>query len=238
MQFENLSPACGSARNELAAALYDELDPAARATLERHLASCTACRDELAVLRETQKLLGRWELTEPGEDPHAIARGIRAGARRPRSLDARRVPWIRISAVLSGAAAALLFVLCVLHTDASYASGRLQLSFAPPWSPASDVRGPSGTELDSRLREIAAQEVANHAASLEQNQQELFQRLVQMNQEEFLRLSRAVDLARAQDQHDWGTRFDALTREAAREDARTRQALIDLAGYVVPTSSK
>lgn len=240
MRSENLLPDCDAVRPELPALLYQELDLDERAALERHLERCASCREELDALRETRECLSRWPAPALDEDPRAIAREIRlraGGARRAPPVAAargRRAPLVHLSAILSGAAAALLFVLCLLGTEASYAGGRLQVSFALPGSPPESSGPVSGAELESRLRAIAAQEVASHAATLEQDQQALFDRLVQMNQGEFLRLSQAVDLARAADQRAWGTRFDALTRE----DARTRAALVDLATYVVPVSSK
>ena len=49
---------------------------------------------------------------------------------------------------------------------------------------------------------------------------------------EILRLARATDLARNEDQRALGAVLDAVTREAALEDLRTREALVRLASFV------
>src|SRR5262245_2754161 len=78
-----LEPDCGRIRNELSALLYEELAPDARLAVETHLASCDACREELAALRETRALLARWETPASTEDPRAVARSVAALARTP-----------------------------------------------------------------------------------------------------------------------------------------------------------
>lgn len=45
--------------------IYDELEQAQREAFERHLASCDACREEVAGLRATRAHLARWSPPEP-----------------------------------------------------------------------------------------------------------------------------------------------------------------------------
>jgi hypothetical protein len=45
--------------------LYDELTPAERQQLDRHLASCDSCRAEVAGLRDTRTALSAWAPPEP-----------------------------------------------------------------------------------------------------------------------------------------------------------------------------
>ena len=80
---DELSPTCGRVRNELPAFLYGELAPDSHAALEQHIDACVPCREELNALRETQRLLSRWETPVVNDDPRQLARAIaaQAGAR-------------------------------------------------------------------------------------------------------------------------------------------------------------
>jgi hypothetical protein len=49
----------------LVAYLYDDIDPAVRASFDAHLAACSRCRDELAELRGVRAQLGKWAPPEP-----------------------------------------------------------------------------------------------------------------------------------------------------------------------------
>jgi anti-sigma factor RsiW len=232
MTNDDLTPDCGRFRSELSAYLYAELALDTRTTLEEHLAGCMACRDELAALQDTQRLLARWETPPAGEDPRALARAIAQQARgeaappAPRAVRGRRL--VRWSAVLSGAAAALLFSVSVLGTHVSVHGGRFELSFALPGAHAQPAAPSAGNDWQEEVRAIAAQEVANHALDLQQNQEEYLARFSQMTREEFLRLSQAVDYARAQDLRSLDTRFASLGQEAASADLETRRQLAQL----------
>ena len=246
---DELSPDCGRVRNELPAFLYGELAPDAHAALEQHLDGCVPCREELNALRETQRLLSRWETPVVSDDPRQLARAIaaQAGARDTtavvlRPASPRRARLVRWSALVSGAAAALLFSLSLLSARASYEGGRLQLDFslpgARPAAPAQvvDWQGELPPGLHDEVRAIAAQEVAARSASLEQRQDELLQRFSQMSrqelQQELLRLTQAVDYARAQDRRTFDTQLTTLGREAARADLETREVLTNLVPYL------
>ncbi len=234
-----LNPDCGRMRNELSAYLYDELAAEGSAALEQHLAGCAACRDELASLRETRKLLGHWETPQGGEDPRQLAREIAELAR----AEGRRVPragrgrLLRWSAILSGAAAALLFLLSLLSTEATLSAGSMELRFRLPGAHPAVAR----SDWDERMRAIAAQEVSARTTSLQQDQEELLEHWSQMTreemQQELLRLSQAVDVALAQNQRAWDTRLSSFGREAARNDLEQRRVISDLAAFVVPASN-
>lgn len=62
-----LPDACAVARAELGALLDDELDRAARESVERHLAGCAACRAEVALLRAVSHAVGALPLPAPPE---------------------------------------------------------------------------------------------------------------------------------------------------------------------------
>ena len=59
---------CGYAGDRgdlLVAYLYDDIDPATRASFDAHLAICSRCRNELADLRGVRAQLGKWAPPEP-----------------------------------------------------------------------------------------------------------------------------------------------------------------------------
>ncbi len=246
MNHDDLSPNCGRVRNELASFLYGELAPDAREALELHLDGCVPCGEELAALRETQRLLSRWETPAASEDPRQLARAIaaRAGtaltgpaAGSTTPLDARaqrRGRLVRWSARLAGAAAGLLFTFSLLNARASLEGGRLQLDFALPGARSDAPMSASAplAGLEEQVRAIAAQEVAARSESFAQSQEELFQRCSQMTQQELLRLSQFVDYALAQNQRSYDTKLTTLGREAARADLETRRVITDLASYL------
>jgi hypothetical protein len=227
MKNDELPSDCGRVRNELASLLYDELAPEAHARISTHLVGCEPCRDELQALGDTRALLSRWETPRVEDDERELARTIAARARTPEPVRPHSARWVRWVAVVSGAAAAGLFTLSLLNARVSSEQGRFELSFgfaAPTAAPASLSR--------DELRTVVAQEVAQRAEALQQDQQALVQRLLALNQQELLRLSQAVDLALAQNQETWNTRLLTLGQEAARADIETRQALTSLASYL------
>ena len=221
---------CGRVRSELAALVYDELPPDARATLERHVESCLACREELAALQDTRRALARWETPLAEEDPRALARSIAARARGAAPAPARRARLVRWSALLSGAAAAGLFVLSVLSARVSLDQGRLELSFA--WPGRAEAPPLQETIWRDEMRTIAAQEVALRTASLEQSQVDFFERLTLMTREELVRLAQACDQALAQKQQSFDEGLLRLGQEARQADLETRRALTDLVNYL------
>lgn len=68
----------GDRDETLIAYLYDDIDPAARAPFETHLATCERCRDELAAMGGVRAHLARWNPPEPKfgaiRHPHASSR--------------------------------------------------------------------------------------------------------------------------------------------------------------------
>src|SRR5262245_11835027 len=234
MSNQDLTPDCGRIRNELSAYLYGELAAEGATALEQHLATCVACRDELAALRETRKLLERWETPRIAEDPRELARSIAARAR----AEERSAPpvWrgrlVRWSAILSGAAAALVFSLSLFNTQAAFADGTFQVSFHLPGT----ARTAASSSWDERMRAIAAQEVSTRSASMQQDQQELLSRWSQMTreelQQELLRVTQAVDVGLAERERTWDTRLSNFAQQAARADLEQRRVIDDLYALV------
>jgi len=241
MNDDFLTTDCERARAELPGFVYGELAADTRTALERHLEGCVPCREELATLRDTRRLLDRWETPVVAEDARVLARSIAAEARAERAPAPRRGRLLRLSATLAGAAAALLFTLSVLGASARYAGGRFQLDFALPGSgPSADAPQWSTAELDQRMRAIAAQEVTQRTADMHVDQQELLQRCSLMTKEELsqeiLRLTQVVDLVLAENQRALDTRLASWKRDADVRDLEQRQAINDLATYIRPAS--
>ena len=102
----------------LVAFLYDEIDPAAKRTFEKHLATCAECRDELAELGATRAQIALW--TPPDAD---------LGFRIVRERGTAAAPAVRVSSPAWGLAAAALLVLAIgaaiANLDVRYGSDGL-----------------------------------------------------------------------------------------------------------------
>ena len=129
---------CGYAgdRDEtLIAYLYDDIDAAARAEFDAHLATCERCRTELTALGGVRSTLARWnppELTSLMGDAHS----------------ARRSAWWREIPAWAQVAAALLFLgvaAGIANLDIRYDSNGLAIRTG--WStplPQTQPQSPSG----------------------------------------------------------------------------------------------
>lgn len=87
----------GELRDLLPDYLHDRLDASNRASVERHLATCTACQDELALLRDLRGTLHR----APRIDVAAVAAAI--PAYRPAARERRATGW-RVAAAIAAIA--------------------------------------------------------------------------------------------------------------------------------------
>lgn len=84
----------GEVRDQLPDYLHDRLESSARMSVERHLADCAACRDELALLRDLRGTLQR----APRIDVAAVAAAI--PAYRPAAQKSWASGW-RIAAAIT-----------------------------------------------------------------------------------------------------------------------------------------
>lgn len=85
----------GGVRDALPDYLHDRLEPARRAEVESHLASCDACRAELSLLHDLRATMRRG----PVVDVAAIAAAI--PPHRPRTARARVTGWRAAAAVVA-----------------------------------------------------------------------------------------------------------------------------------------
>ena len=93
---------CGTIRGELMEAVLSGPELVTPAVQE-HLATCAACAQEVASLRETMNLLDEWQAPEPS--PYFAAR-LRAHLREEQAQQSRSwLAWLRRPAVVTAAAA-------------------------------------------------------------------------------------------------------------------------------------
>lgn len=213
---------CRAIGAELVELAYEELAPARRAAVRRHVASCASCADALRELQEARALLSDWSLPDSDDDPRTLAAEIAARARRARP----RRPW-RALRVASMAAAVLLAFLAVLGSSLRYADGELVLSVRLP-----GVGTPAGAAAraipEAELRRVAADEVAAHDTVRDAWLHDWTRR----QEEEREKLVQAIDRLRAEDQRAIATMLEAVASENVRENKLTRDALFDLVAVV------
>lgn len=152
--------------------LYEELDPSAKRTFEKHLATCVECRDELAELGATRGQIALW--TPPESDlGFRIVRGAAAPTPAPRFRFAPA--WgLAAAAVLVMAAGA-----AIANIDVRYGQDGLVVRTgwnhgvdAPASAQPGDGSGVANVDwkaqaqqLDRRLRDLEATMSARSAAS-------------------------------------------------------------------------
>lgn len=248
MSPNELTPDCGRFRNELPSLVYDELAPDPRAALEAHLAECALCREELATLRDTRRMLARWETPTTNEEPRELARAIvrRAAGERAAPAAPARGRLVRLTAILCATAAAALFLLALFGTQASVERGRLELSFGLPGTQPVPLDARAGVQLDEGLVRTIANDAIDDAIMQRglvrrQDQEQLMQQLQLMSREELqeamVRLAQATDVANAERDRAIEQLLTALGREAARADLTTMGRIQDLEGRIVPVSN-
>jgi anti-sigma factor RsiW len=118
---------CGRARRWMAAALDDELSLRRRRALDRHLARCMACRDEMAVSGRLAEALARLPMT--AEVPAAVEQATLRRVRMLATDEGERAPWLRV--FVPALATAGIAVLAVLGT-LSLPSGRPEAQSGAP----------------------------------------------------------------------------------------------------------
>ncbi|MBW8712701.1 MAG: zf-HC2 domain-containing protein [Acidobacteria bacterium] len=137
--------------------LYNEIDPADKRMFEKHLATCSECREELAELGDTRAQIGLW--TPPDAD---------LGFRIVREPKPSRRPWFQFSPAWGLAAAAVLLLAigaAIANLDVRYGSDGLVVRTG--WNHAVDPTAASAAanvtpvdwktqtdQLDRRLRDL------------------------------------------------------------------------------------
>ncbi|HLK10492.1 MAG TPA: zf-HC2 domain-containing protein [Candidatus Binatia bacterium] len=132
---------CGRARRWMAAAFDDELGPRRRRGLDRHLARCEACRDEMAVSGRLAEALARLPATAevPAAVEQATLRRVRVLAAEDDERWSARALWLRV--LLPALATAGVVVVAALGT----------------------LRMPAGRQAERRVAERAPAAVAGRS---------------------------------------------------------------------------
>ena len=137
--------------------LYDEIDPVSKRTFERHLATCSECRAELAELDATREQIALW--APPDADlGFRIVRGAEAAAPTP-----LRFRFFSFSPAWGFAAAALVVLAigaAIANLDVRYGSDGLVVRTG--WEHGRDAQAgvtqvdwkAQAEQLDRRVRDL------------------------------------------------------------------------------------
>ncbi len=258
---------CARATGDFASYLYGELEGEAREFVENHLATCTACHTALAEEREIMARLDDWKLPTQAKPENAalIAAQVRSldhgigssdpapterattDARNPESsqraqTSRRRSQWVRLSARLTAAAAALLVSCSLLGTEVSSNNGQFHLSFSMPWMrptvPTDTATSPVFVP-EQEVRAIAADEFSTQAISFEEQLQKLQSRWTRETASERQRFAIAVDRSQEESRRAILALENVMTQLSRRQeqlDQRTRDALVELTEAVLVLS--
>lgn len=132
--------------------LYDEIDPVAKRSFQKHLATCAECRDELAELGATRAQIATW--TPPDAD---------LGFRIIREAESPKRRWFQWSPAWGFAAAAMVLVAisaAIANLDVRYGSDGLIVRTG--WNHAIEAQArvtpvdwkAKAEELDRRVRDL------------------------------------------------------------------------------------
>lgn len=232
--------------------LYDEIDPVSKRTFERHLATCSDCRAELAELGATREQIALW--APPDADlGFRIVRGPEAAAPPPRSRFFSFSPaW--------GLAAAALVVLAIgaaiANLDVRYGSDGLVVRTG--WQHGTDAQAvvtqvdwkAQAEQLDRRVRDLersASQRsaVQNASTSSDMSDAELIRRVREIVGQSETRQQRvmAARLTELMGEYDAQRRLDlatidqGMTRLQNTSGAELRQTKEYLRQMLVRTAS-
>jgi putative zinc finger protein len=184
--------------------LYDEIDSASKRDFQRHLATCVACRDELAELGATRAQIATW--TPPDAD---------LGFRIVRETESAKRRWFQWSPAWRFAAAAIVLLAigaAIANLDIRYGSDGLVVRTG--WNHGVDLAQQSAAttvtpvdwkaqadQLDRRLRELE-QTVSSRQGSGLQN--------ASLSEE---RVRDIIGQSEARQQRAFVARLTELTRE-------------------------
>lgn len=148
---------CGR-KEELVTYFYGEASAAERASFERHLVDCDACRNEMTAFGRVRDDLGAWQL---GFAPRAeiVLRRSRLDVLRELIGIFQVWPvWVR-GAVLAGTAAAMLLVaLSIAGTNISMKNGDFAINFGWTKNSATSVPAVSSEEIERIVQNAVARE--------------------------------------------------------------------------------
>lgn len=145
---------CGR-KEELVAYLYDEAGAGERASFERHLDDCGACRAELAAFGRVRDELSAWQV---GLVPRTEATFQRSRLDVLRELIGMFPIWVRGAALAGAAAAMLLMALSIAGARFSLKNGDLAISFGATEKIATGAPAVSPEEIERIVQNAVARE--------------------------------------------------------------------------------
>jgi len=148
---------CGR-KEDLVTYLYGEASEVERASFERHLVDCAACRDEMTAFERVRDDLGAWQL---GLTPRAeiVLRRSRLDVLRELIGLFRVWPvWVRGAALAGTAAAMLLVALSIAGTNITMKNGDFAIDFGWTKNSATGVPAVSSEEVERMVQNAVAKE--------------------------------------------------------------------------------
>lgn len=182
--------------DQLSGYLDGELPPAARASLEAHLAECGSCRAVLQDLRVIVHAAPVYQGADPDRDLWPdIARAIDAG--REVKLQPRRSPVPRMFSLQQLIAASVAFAM--ITGGAVYLTVGRPAPVPPPVviEQPPEVRGPTGLAVSARAGAAFDQAVGELEQVLAQGKSRLEPRTLQIIEENLRLIDRAIAEARS-----------------------------------------
>jgi hypothetical protein len=152
----------------LVAYLYDEIDPATRDAVARHLDGCARCRTEAAALGGVRRVLSEWTPPAPPLRFTLVSEAEAAKVLRPRVAAWRAVPlWAQAAAAALVLAIGAAVANVQVRHDAqgwTVSTGWMPVAAAPP-APADDDVREAVARLEQSLRELSSRPVEAPAAA-------------------------------------------------------------------------
>jgi anti-sigma factor RsiW len=145
---------CGR-KEDLVTYLYGEASATGRASFERHLDDCDACRNELTAFGRVRLDLGAWQLG-PLARPEIALRRSRLDLLR--ELIGMFPAWVRGAAFVGAGAMVLLFSLSISGTRISLKDGDFTVSFGRAGNSSGAAPAVSSEEIGRMVQNVLAEE--------------------------------------------------------------------------------
>lgn len=145
---------CGR-KEDLVAYLYDEAGVAERASFERHLDDCDACRNELSAFGRVRDELSAWQV---GLAPRSEIVLQRSRLDVLRELIGMFPMWVRGAALAGAAAAMLLLALSIAGASVSVKNGDFVINFGATEKTATSAPAASSEEVERLVQNAMAGE--------------------------------------------------------------------------------
>ena len=158
------STPCEALNGVMVEVLYEEATPAERDRLERHLAGCDACNEEMNALRRVRARL-RAVRSEPAPTPRVLV------------LGRHRTPgWVRAGGLAAAAALMVLGALAIFRTEVDVVPGGLVISFGDATERIATGRDEIGAEIAAALESYRQQDVGERDLMVASFREELRRR--------------------------------------------------------------